>query len=60
MGYLGQGMNASMNDTHNLSELLHSVFASRLWFDRAFLSLEDDASPERVGGYVTLEDRKPP
>jgi hypothetical protein len=53
-------MNASMNDTHNLSELLHSVFTSRIWFDQAFRSLEDDASPERVGGYVTLEDRKPP
>jgi len=56
---VGQGMNASMNDTHNLSELLRSLTGALPMPDCHCFSLEGHSSPERFGGYFALEDSKP-
>jgi hypothetical protein len=49
-------MNASMNDTHNLSAPYPFVLHSSV--DRAH-SLEDNSSPEWLGGHFTAENCEP-
>ena len=50
----GQGMNASMNDTHNLGSFrVHPSLVSQLMT----ISLEVNARSARLGGHIASEDR---